>query len=67
MIDRVVTPEKREMLAAALEEAAQRVRQSQPDGFEIDVEDHVDQIHVGGGQTLPGMRSPRLRAFRIEW
>jgi hypothetical protein len=65
--DRVITPEKQEMLALALEEAALRVRQSIPDSIEIDVEDDVDQIPVGCGQTLAGMRSPRRRAFRVEW
>ncbi len=64
----VVTPETQEELAAALEEAALRVRQSIPSGFEWDVRDDVEQIVVGyRGETIPGMRSPLLRAFRIEW
>jgi hypothetical protein len=66
-VSRVVTPEAQETLAVALEEAAQRVRQSQPAGFEVDVEDDVDVIHVGPGQTIPGMRSPLRRVFRVEW
>lgn len=66
-VSRVVTPEAQEALAVALEEAAQRVRQSTPAGFEVDVEDDVDTIVVGPGQTIPGMRSPLRRVFRVEW
>jgi len=65
--DRVITPEKQEMLALALEEAALQVRQSIPDSVEMDVEDDAEQIKVGCGQTLDGMRSPRSRTFRIKW
>jgi hypothetical protein len=62
------TREDAETLALALEEAAVRVRQSVPAGFEFEVKDHQDSIYVGPPtQYVPGMRSPVLRSFRIEW
>lgn len=66
-MDRVVTPEKQEALAVALEEAAERVRQCIPAGFEVDVEDDLDWILVGPTERIPGRRSPVRREFRIEW
>ena len=66
-IERVVTPEMQEPLAAALEEAAVRVRQSIPDRVEIDVEDDIDWIWVGPTERIPGMRSPLRRRFDIQW
>lgn len=66
-VDRGITPEKRETLALALEEAALRVRQSTPDSVEIDVEDDVERIDIDNGESIPGMRSPRRRVFYIEW
>ena len=62
-----VTPEAQEQLATALEEAAVRVRQSIPAGFEFDVKDDIDWIWVGPAERIPGIRSPLRRVFRIEW
>jgi hypothetical protein len=64
---RYVTREQQQELAAALEEAALRVRQSCPQLAEIDREDDVDTIPLYNGQTIPGLRSPLRRNFRIEW
>lgn len=66
-IQRIVTPEMQETLAAALEEAATRVRQSIPAGFEWDVKDDIDWIWVGPMERIPGVRSPLRRRFDIEW
>jgi len=68
MINRVVTPQAQEALAVALEEAAQRVRQSIPSGYETDIEDDVEQIVIGvHGESMTGLRAPLRRVFRIEW
>lgn len=58
--------DERESLAAALEEAAARVRMSRPTSYEADVQDDVEMIDVGG-PSIPGLRRPLLRSFRIEW
>lgn len=56
-----------ERLALAMEEAALRVRQHPPARVvAFEQEDYVDRIDVGGG-FLPGMRTPVLRHFRLEW
>jgi hypothetical protein len=62
-----IAPEQQEELAVALEEAALRVRQSCPSRVEIDREDDVDPIDLGNGTSIPSLRSPLLRNFRIEW
>lgn len=55
-----------EQVAAALEEAAARVRAHWPAHVEVEHEDHVEAIDTGVG-SVPGPRSPALRAFRIVW
>lgn len=64
----MLSPDEQERLALTLEEAAQRVRMHAPRTVEADVRDHVDSIPTGlHGESIPGLRSPKLRAFRIEW
>lgn len=61
-----MSPEEQERLAAALDEAAARVRMSCPTSVEADVLDDVEMVDVGTQQP-PMLRRPLLRAFRIEW
>ncbi len=68
MENQVVTSADQEQLALALEEAAERVRQAIPAGYEVEVRDDVGSIPVDHrGGSIPGPRSPLVRSFRVEW